>query len=46
MDDLISKITSRTKAIMLINIHGNSSDIFKIKKIEKKKKYIFKKDNF
>ena len=45
MDDLISKITSRTKAIMLINIHGNSSDIFKKKKIEKKKNIILIEDN-
>ncbi len=45
MDDLISKITSRTKAIMLINIHGNSSDIFKIKKIAKKKNIILIEDN-
>ena len=37
IDDLIAKISNKTKAIMLINIHGNSSDLFKVKKIARKK---------
>ena len=45
INDLISKITNKTKAIMIINIHGNSSDLFKIKKIAKKKKIILIEDN-
>ena len=44
-NDLISKISNRTKAIMLINIHGNSSDLFKIKKIARKKNIILIEDN-
>ena len=45
INDLISKISNKTKAIMLINIHGNSSDIFKIKVIAKKKNIILIEDN-
>ena len=43
--DLINKISNRTKAIMLINVHGNSSDLFKIKKIARKKNIILIEDN-
>jgi len=39
IQDLKKKITKKTKAIMLINVLGNSSDLFEIKKIAKKKKY-------
>ena len=35
--DLIRKITKKTRAIMLINVLGISSDLFKIRKIAKKK---------
>ena len=38
IEDLKKKITKKTKAIMLINVLGNSSDLFTIKKIAKKKK--------
>ena len=44
-DDLKKKITKKTKAIMLINVLGNSSDLFTIKKIAKKKKLILIEDN-
>jgi CDP-6-deoxy-D-xylo-4-hexulose-3-dehydrase len=43
--DLIAKISNKTKAIMLINIHGNSSDLFKVKKIARKKNIILIEDN-
>ena len=45
INDLINKISNRTKAIMLINVHGNSSDLFKIKKIARKKNIILIEDN-
>ena len=45
IDDLIAKISNKTKAIMLINIHGNSSDLFKVKKIARKKNIILIEDN-
>ena len=44
-DDLIKKINSRTKCIFLVNVHGNSCDLFKIRKIAKKKKIILIEDN-
>jgi CDP-6-deoxy-D-xylo-4-hexulose-3-dehydrase len=43
--DLIAKISNKTKAIMLINIHGNSSDLFMVKKIARKKNIILIEDN-
>ena len=43
--DLIKKITKKTKAIMLINVLGISSDLFKIKKIANKNKLIIIEDN-
>ena len=45
VDDLIKKITTKPKAIMLINVLGISSDLFKIKKIANKKKLIIIEDN-
>ena len=45
LNDLLKKITKRTKAIMLINVLGISSDLFKINKIAKKKKLIVFEDN-
>jgi len=45
IEDLKKKITKKTKAIMLINVLGNSSDLFTIKKIAKKKKLILIEDN-
>jgi len=45
INDLIAKISNKTKAIMLINIHGNSSDLFKVKKIARKKNIILIEDN-
>jgi len=44
-DDLISKITKKTKVIMLINVLGISSDLKKIKKFAKKKNIIIIEDN-
>jgi len=45
IEDLIKKITKKTKAIMLINVLGISSDLFKIKKIANKYKLIIIEDN-
>jgi len=45
IDDLKKKITKKTKAIMLINVLGISSDLFEIKKIANKKKLIIIEDN-
>ena len=45
VDDLIKKITKKTKAIMLINVLGISSDLFKIKRIANKNKLIIIDDN-
>ncbi len=45
INDLERQITKKTKAIMLINILGNSSNLFKIKKIAEKKKLIIFEDN-
>ena len=45
IDILEKKISKKTKAIMLINVLGNSSDLFKIKKIAKKNKLIIIEDN-
>jgi CDP-4-dehydro-6-deoxyglucose reductase, E1 len=44
-DDLIKKINPKTKCIFLVNVHGNSCDLFKIKKIAKKKNIILIEDN-
>ena len=38
LEDLEKKITKKTRAIMLINVLGISSDLFKIRKIADKKK--------
>ena len=38
-EDLKRKITKKTKAIMLINVLGISSDLFKILQLAKKKKF-------
>ena len=35
-DDIVKKISSRTKAIMVVHLGGNAADMFKIKKIAKK----------
>ena len=35
-DELIKKISPKTKCIFLVNVHGNSCDLFKVKKIAKK----------
>jgi len=43
--DLEKKITKKTRAIMLINVLGISSDLFKIRKIADKKKIIIIEDN-
>ena len=43
--DLIRKITKKTRAIMLINVLGISSDLFEIRKIAKKKNIILIEDN-
>jgi len=43
--DLKKKINKKTKAIMLINVLGISSDLFEIKKIANKKKIIVIEDN-
>jgi len=43
--DLKKKINKKTKAIMLINVLGVSSDLFEIKKIANKKKIIVIEDN-
>jgi CDP-6-deoxy-D-xylo-4-hexulose-3-dehydrase len=43
-DELIKKITNRTKLIMAIHVLGNSTDILKIREICKKKKIILIED--
>ncbi len=43
--ELKRKITKKTKAIMLINVLGISSDLYEIKKIAKKYKLIILEDN-
>ena len=45
IEDLKKKITKKTKAIMLINVLGISSDLFKIKRIADKKKIVIIEDN-
>ena len=45
VEDLIKKISKKTKAIMLINVLGISSDLFRIKNIAQKKKIILIEDN-
>ena len=45
ISQLEKKITKKTKAIMLINVLGISSDLFKIKRIAKKNKLIVFEDN-
>jgi CDP-4-dehydro-6-deoxyglucose reductase, E1 len=45
VEDLKKNITSKTKAIMLINVLGISSDLFEISKIAKKKNLIIIEDN-
>ncbi len=44
-DELIKKINSRTRCIFLVNVHGNSCDLFKVRSIAKKKKIILIEDN-
>ena len=44
-DHLISKITNKTKLILLVNVLGSSTDIKKISKFAKKKKIILIEDN-
>ncbi len=44
-EDLKRKITKKTKAIMLINVLGISSDLFKILQLAKKKNFITIEDN-
>ena len=45
IDELKKKITKKTKAIMLINVLGISSDLFQIKRIADKHKLIIIEDN-
>ena len=45
IEDLKKKITKKTKAIVLINVLGNCSNLFEIKKIAKKKNIILIEDN-
>lgn len=44
-DDLISRITKKTKVIMLINVLGISGDLQKIRSVAKKKNIIIIEDN-
>lgn len=44
-DELIKKITPKTKCIFLINVHGNSCNLFKVKRIATKKKIILIEDS-
>ena len=37
-NELINKIGPKTRCIFLVNVHGNSCDLFKIKNIAKKQK--------
>ena len=39
-NELIKKITRKTRCIFLVNVHGNSCDLFKVREIAKKKKII------
>ena len=45
IDDVISKVNSKTKLIMIINVLGLSSNLLKLKKFCKKKKIILIEDN-
>ena len=45
IEDLNKKINKKTKAIVLINVLGNCSDLYKIKKIAKKNNLIIIEDN-
>ena len=45
IEDLKKNITKKTKAIMLINVLGISSDLFKISKLAKKNNLIIIEDN-
>ena len=45
IDDLEKKINSKTRAIVLVNVLGNCSDLYKIKSIAKKRKIILIEDN-
>jgi len=44
-ESIKNKITKKTKAIVLINVLGNSSNLFEIKKIARQKKLIIIEDN-
>ena len=44
-NDLIKKINSKTKCILLVNVHANSCNLFKVKKIAKEKNIILIEDN-
>ena len=37
-NELIKKITRKTRCIFLVNVHGNSCDLFKVREIAKKKR--------
>lgn len=43
-DSLLKKITNRTKVIMLVHVHGNSTSVEKIRKIATQKKIILIED--
>ena len=45
INDLVKKITNKTRAIVLVNVLGNCSDLYKIKSIAKKRKIILIEDN-
>ena len=45
INDLVKKITNKTRAIVLVNVLGNCSDLHKIKSIAKKRKIILIEDN-
>ena len=45
INDLKKKINKKTKALVLINVLGNCSNLFEIKKIVKKKNIIIVEDN-
>ena len=45
LNDLKKKITKKTKGLLLINVLGISSDLFKISKFAQKKKLIVIEDN-
>ena len=44
-DELIKKISPKTRCIFLVNVHGNSCDLYKVRKIAKKKKIILIEDS-